>query len=83
MSMSSAAEKSSGAEKFTPLQLELLNLYAREVPEEQLLEIKQLIANYFAQKATEIMNQALAGKNVDEWVDNTLKEHLRTPYKSR
>ncbi|MFN7119564.1 MAG: hypothetical protein ACK4TA_22400, partial [Saprospiraceae bacterium] len=39
------------------LQLELLKLYANNVSEENLLEIKWLLARYFAQKATEAMDK--------------------------
>ena len=35
----------------TNLQLELVKLFAKEVPEEDLKNIKHLIANYFAEKA--------------------------------
>ena len=35
---------------FSNVQKELLKLYAREVSEEELLEIRQLLANYFAKK---------------------------------
>ena len=41
----------------TNLQLELLKLYANQLPEEQLLEIRMLLGKYFAQKATDAMNQ--------------------------
>jgi hypothetical protein len=34
------------------LQLELLKLYANNISENQLIEIKLLLANYFAQQAT-------------------------------
>ena len=37
-------------QNFTNVQKELLKLYAREVSEEELLEIRQLLANYFAKK---------------------------------
>ena len=42
----------------TNLQLELLKLYAHQLPEEQLLEIKLLLGRYFAQKATDAMQKA-------------------------
>ncbi len=37
-------------QNFTNVQKELLKLYAREVSEKELLEIRQLLANYFAKK---------------------------------
>lgn len=41
----------------TNLQLELVKLFAQEVPEEDLRNIKQLIANYFAEKAMDMADQ--------------------------
>ena len=37
-------------QNFTNVQKELLKLYAWEVSEKELLEIRQLLANYFAKK---------------------------------
>lgn len=37
--------------KFTNVQLELLKLYGREVTDEELLDIKQLLSDYFMGKA--------------------------------
>ena len=42
----------------TNLQLEILKLYARQVSEHDLLEIKKLLAKYFAQKAMDLADQA-------------------------
>ena len=39
------------------IQVELLKLYANNISEEQLLEIRLMLANYFAQKATEAMDK--------------------------
>lgn len=38
--------------KLTKAQIELLTLFDRDVPEEDWLEIRRLIARYFADKAT-------------------------------
>ncbi len=35
--------------KFTPLQLELLKVYAMDLPEESLIEIKDMLGKYFLQ----------------------------------
>ncbi len=37
----------------TNIQLELLKMFGNNVPEKQLLEVKDLLANYFLQKAVE------------------------------
>lgn len=39
------------------MQLELLKLYANDLPDRQLHDIKLLLAQYFAQKATEAMDK--------------------------
>ncbi len=64
------------------LQIEILKTFSRPLPESQVLEIQQLLADYFAEKVDSKVdelfddNQWDASK-VDEW----LSEHLRTPYK--
>ncbi len=42
------------------LQLELLKLYANDVSDEQLVEIKMLLGRYFATKATSLMDSFMA-----------------------
>ena len=54
------------------VQLELLKLYANNVSERNLLEIRQLLAVYFAQKATEAMdaewnNRNLTAEDMKQW----------------
>lgn len=48
------------------IQKELLKLYANNVSEESLLEIKQILAKYFAEKATSAMDEF--------WDENGLNE---------
>lgn len=58
----------------TNLQLELLQLYSFELPEQDLLEIKRLIAQYFADKAADEMDTLwVENKWTDETMDNWLK----------
>ena len=63
------------------LQLELLRLYSTDVSDSQLLEIKQMLADYFSQQIDEEMT-SLWDKN--EWNEKTIEtwksERLRTPY---
>jgi hypothetical protein len=70
------------AQKLTNLQLELVKLFSYKIAENQVLEIKQLLSNYFADKATEEMDRLWDENN---WSEETMKEwsneHLRTPYK--
>jgi hypothetical protein len=58
-------------------------LFARDIPEEDLNNIFQLIAFYFAEKATNAMEEFAEQNNITEetylaWS----KEHLRTPYRA-
>jgi hypothetical protein len=69
------------AQKLTNLQVELIKMFNRQVPEEQLLEIKNLLAKYFADVATREMDKLWVENNwsndtMEEW----LEEHHRTPY---
>jgi len=54
------------------LQLELLKLYANNISESQLFEIKLMLANYFAKKASDTMDdiwetQGLTEQTMIEW----------------
>jgi hypothetical protein len=60
------------------LQLELLKLYANQVSDEELLEIRRMLGLFFAKKATEEMqkvweNQQLTPADMLLWAD----EHNR------
>lgn len=58
----------------TNLQLELLKIYSFDIDEEQLLEIKNLLAKYFAEKAT-----SEADRLWDErgWTNETMEDWLK------
>jgi hypothetical protein len=66
----------------TNLQLELLKTFSRPLPESQLLEIKQLLADYFASKIDDGIDELFEKNNwdTDAKVNQWLGEHLRTPY---
>jgi len=61
------------------LQLELLRLYANNISEKQLFEIKLLLANFFAKQASDAMDKLWKTQN---FTDNTMvewtNEHYRT-----
>jgi hypothetical protein len=68
--------------KLTNLQLHLLKLFSRELPDEQLLEIQSLLSHYFAKKVDEEFEKLEKEKGwTAETYDQWLKEHMRTPYK--
>jgi len=61
------------------LQLELLKIFKYELSDEQLLEVKSLLAKYFADKATEEMDRLWEENG---WTNETMKawgqEHMRS-----
>lgn len=59
--------------KMSNLQLELLKIFSRDLPEKELLEIKQLLANYFSTKlereAERIWDEkGLTNDDMDRWL---------------
>jgi len=60
------------------VQIELLKIYANNVPDEQLHEIKLLLGKYFAQKATEAMDKEWEEKGlIEQDMVNWANEHNR------
>ncbi len=63
---------------FSNLQKELLKLYAVNVADEDLLQIRLMIGNYFANKATNAVEDFLADKNIStKEYNNWENEHNR------
>jgi hypothetical protein len=60
------------------MQLALLQLYTRNVSEEDLAAIKDLVAQFFAQKAMALADKAWDENGLD--ADTILNTHIRTPY---
>jgi len=66
-------------QKLTNLQRQLLNLFSMELSEEDLREIRQLLAMHFAQKSSEGMDRLWEQNNWNQETMNTsLPEHFRT-----
>jgi hypothetical protein len=53
------------------LQKELLKLYSTEIPDSQLQEIKFLLSNYFANKASDEMDRLW---DENKWIDQTMNQ---------
>lgn len=67
--------------KLTNIQLEILKLFNYNLAEDQLLEIKKLLANYFANEITNEMDDLWNRKEWDESkIEQLRSEHLRTKY---
>ena len=68
--------------RLTNLQIELIKLFEYQVDDRQLLEIKEILAQYFAAEATKEMDNLWQEKG---WTNDTMREwtetHIRTPYK--
>lgn len=66
-------------QRFTKAQLELLKMFSRDIPEEQWVELRMLIAQYFMRKATELADKVTAHWTEEDF-DRLLHSHERTPY---
>lgn len=64
----------------TNLQLELLKLYSMELPEEQLIDIQRLIANYFAERASDEMDKLWEERG---WSNETMEAWLKDEFQSK
>jgi hypothetical protein len=66
------------ANKLSNIQIELLKLFQYDLPDKQWIEIKNMLAKYFAGSATEEMDRLW---DENSWNDETMKtwanEHLR------
>jgi hypothetical protein len=60
-----------GAPVLSNMQKELLKLYSTDIPEDQLQEIKFLLSNFFAEKASDEMDR-LCDEN--KWDDQTMNQ---------
>lgn len=70
--------------KLSNLQLELLKVFSFDISDEQVKEIKALLAAYFANKVTSEMDalfetNAWGEEKIEEWS----KEHMRTKYENK
>lgn len=67
--------------RLSNLQLELLRIFNAELSNEQLKEIRGVLATYFAQKVTSDMDALFEEKGWgEEKIEEWSKEHMRTKY---
>jgi hypothetical protein len=68
--------------KMTNLQLELLKMFRYNLAESQLIELKELLSEYFLNKVDTEMDKVWNDK---DWSNSTMEsfanQHMRTPYK--
>lgn len=68
--------------QLTNLQLELLKMFQFNLADKQLLEIKELLSNFFAQNIDNELDSFLKANNwTDKTIDNIANEHTRTQVK--
>ncbi len=66
---------------FNPAQQHILRMMSFVKTPEALLELEQVISNYFAQKVDEEMDSLWEeGKITPDTIEQWGKEHMRTPY---
>ena len=63
------------AQKFSNVQQELLKLYRTDVPDEVLIEIKERLSRFFAERAMDGMDklwdeQGWNNETMDEWLNS-------------
>jgi hypothetical protein len=63
------------AQKFSNVQQELLKLYRTDVPDEVLIEIKELLSRFFAERAMDGMDklwdeQGWNNETMDKWLNS-------------
>jgi hypothetical protein len=62
-------------QRFSKLQLELLSLYNRDISDEELIQIRGMLARFFAKRATQKANAVWDEKNLD--AGTILRKHRR------
>ncbi len=67
-------------QKLSNIQIELLKLYANDLPDKQLQDVKLLLAHYFADKATEAMDavweeRGLTEQTMVDWTNEHNRAH--------
>ena len=69
-------------QKLSNLQLELIKVISYQLNDIQLFEIRDILTKYFADKATQEMDDLwIENKWNSNTMDDWAEEHLRTPYK--
>lgn len=70
-------------DRLSNLQLELLKLYSYNVSDEEVRDIKKMLADFFSKKIDEEMNQLWEDKAWDvQAIEGWKNEHLRSSHDS-
>lgn len=66
----------------TNLQLELLKLFARQVPEEDLQALRRFLTQMFAEKAMDAADKVWEQEGwTEDYADQLSRKRMRTPYR--
>jgi hypothetical protein len=69
--------------KLNPIQLQLLNLFSREMSEKELAEIKAILMDYYDQQAQTEIDKIWEQKGMNQQtMEDLLNTHIRSPYKT-
>jgi len=69
------------AQVFSPYQMQILDSISHVTSDKELFDIRNLIADYFSNKALDAMDALCAeGKLSTSTIQSWSKEHMRTPY---
>lgn len=69
------------AQVFSPYQMQILDSISQVTSDKELFDIRNLIADYFSNKALDAMDALCAkGTLSTSTIQSWSKEHLRTPY---
>lgn len=81
LSESAAVCSARTAPVFTGYQMQILESIANVKEEQEMLEIRNLIADYFSNKALDAMDRLCdEGKLSTKTIESWHTEHMRTPY---
>jgi hypothetical protein len=70
------------ATKLNMVQIQLLQLFARQMEEKELSEVKAMLVAYYDKKITEEADKIWEQKNMSsETMNDLLNTHIRSPYK--
>lgn len=77
--MNATRAESLPSSKLNPVQLHLLELFSKEMTEQELLDIKDLLVQYYARKVDEELNTIWESRNYSQesFAEATEDLHLR------
>jgi len=68
--------------KLTNVQLELLKIFSYDLPESELLDLKELLTTYFKNKVDSDIEKVWNDKGwSSDTIESIANQHTRTPYK--